>query len=299
MKLRTVYLAALASITLLLVGSVFAQEPAAGAAGGHGSGVHSKTLWEQIKEGGWVMVPIGLCSVATLYLIGDGVLRTSRARVAPPGHEQSVKALFRQGDYVGAYNFCKENPSPLTNVLRVGISLLGDGKQVSEEGMLGELAKENASMNTYISYLSVIGVCTPMIGLLGTVTGMIKAFANLGSAGIGDPSGLSAAIGEVLVATASGLFIAIPAFGSFYYLRNRAAASIHHIQDVINGLFRKMPYESLAGVHIGDEELYAAIPNWLVQPEGDGATASGTATGRIPSGVTGRIPTGATSQLGS
>ena len=154
----------------------------------------------------------------------------------------------------------------LTNVLRVGIGLLGDGKQVAEEGMLGELAKENSEMQTYISYLSVIGVCAPMLGLLGTVTGMIKAFAKLGASGIGDPSGLSAAIGEVLVATASGLFIAIPAFGAFYFLRNRAGASIHHIQDVINRLFRKMPYESLAGVHLGDEELYAAIPNWLVQP---------------------------------
>ena len=116
-------------------------------------------------------------------------------------------------------------------MLRVGIGLLGEGKQVAEEGMIGELAKENSPMQTYISYLSVIGVCTPMIGLLGTVTGMIKAFAKLGSTGIGDPSGLSAAIGEVLVATASGLVIAIPAFGAFYFLRNRAAGSIHHIQD--------------------------------------------------------------------
>jgi biopolymer transport protein ExbB len=75
--------------------------------------------------------------------------------------------------------------------------------------MMGELQKENSKMQTQISYLSVMGVCTPMIGLLGTVTGMIKAFETLGSAGIGDPSGLSAAIGEVLVATASGLLIAI------------------------------------------------------------------------------------------
>ena len=67
----------------------------------------------------------------------------------------------------------------------------------------------------------------------------------------------------MLVATASGLLIAIPAFGAFYFLRNRALDAVHHIQDVINGLFRKMPYESLAGVHIGDEELYAAQPNWL------------------------------------
>ncbi|MGZ5024075.1 MAG: MotA/TolQ/ExbB proton channel family protein [Chthoniobacterales bacterium] len=276
------HLAALVLLSSLLASAALAQSPAPAAS--PTEGIHSKTLWEQIKEGGWVMVPIGLCSIATLYLIGDGVIRTGRAKVAPPAHEQSVKALFRQGDYVGAFNFCKENPSPLTNVLRVGIGLLGDGKQVSEEGMMGELAKENSNMQTYISYLSVIGVCTPMIGLLGTVTGMIKAFAKLGASGIGDPSGLSAAIGEVLVATASGLIIAIPAFGAFYFLRNRAAASIHHIQDVINGLFRKMPYESLAGVHLGDDELYAAIPNWLVNP----------VTGAQP---TGRIPTGATQQI--
>ena len=83
------------------------------------------------------------------------------------------------------------------------------------------------------------------------------------SAGIGDPSSLSSAIGEVLVATASGLFIAIPAFMAFYFLRNRATASFHHIQDIIASLFRKMPYELMSGVHIGDEIIFAATPSWL------------------------------------
>ncbi len=251
---------AVAAVFFLLATPGFSQTPTPAAPA---AGVQSKTLWEQIKEGGWVMFPIAICSIATLYLIGDGIIRTSRKKAAPPEQEMALKTLFRQGDYVGAYNYCKENVSPLTNVLRVGVGLLGEGKQVAEEGMLGELAKENSHMQTYISYLSVIGVCTPMIGLLGTVTGMIKAFAKLGSSGIGDPSGLSAAIGEVLVATASGLIIAIPAFGAFYFLRNRATDAIHHLQDIVNSLFRKMPYESLAGVHLGDDELFAATPNWL------------------------------------
>ena len=268
----------------LLATPGFAQTPTPAPAA---AGVQSKTLWEQIREGGWVMFPIALCSIATLYLIGDGVIRTSRKKAAPPAQEEALKTLFRQGDYVGAHNYCKENVSPLTNTLRVGISLLGEGKEVAEEGMLGALAKENSQMQTSISYLSVIGVTTPMIGLLGTVTGMIKAFAKLGSSGIGDPSGLSAAIGEVLVATASGLVIAIPAFAAFYFLRNRAADAMHRIQDIVNSLFRKMPYESLAGVHLGDEELYAATPNWMVPAE-DG---SGTMSGRIPTGLTQQIPT--------
>ena len=223
----------------------------------------TKTLWQQIEEGGLVMIPIALCSIFTIYLIVDGSVRTSPNKIAPEDQRKKLITFFQSGDYVGAYQFCKANPSPLDNVLRVGLSLLGEGKQAAEEGMLGELAKENSKLQTWISYLSVIGVCTPMIGLLGTVTGMIRAFATLGASGIGDPSSLSSAIGEVLVATASGLFIAIPAFMAFYFLRNRATASLHHVQDIISTLFRKMPYESMAGVHIGDEVIYAATPNWV------------------------------------
>lgn len=262
MKNKPAILLMLISGALLIGPLVQAQQAAPSPSGT--PAVQSKTLWQQIQEGGLIMFPIALCSIFTVYLIGDGIIRTGQKKVAPTEHEESLKELFRHGDYVGAYNYCRENPSPMTNVLRVGIGLLGEGKAVTEEGMTGELSKENSRMQTWISYLSVIGVCAPMIGLLGTVTGMIKAFATLGSSGIGDPSSLSAAIGEVLIATASGLFIAIPAFGAFYFLRNRALNAIHRIEDVINTLFRKMPYETLVGVHIGDEELYAALPNWLV-----------------------------------
>jgi biopolymer transport protein ExbB len=271
MKLRHLYVWFIFFTGLTLATIAFGQAAAPAASPGTPP-VETKTLFTQIQEGGIIMFPIGICSILTVYLIGDGSLRTGKTRISPPQHEAALKDLFRQGDYVGAYNYCKANPSPMTNVLRIGISLLGEGKEVTEEGMTGELAKENSNLQTYISYLSVIGVCTPMIGLLGTVTGMIRAFGTLGRSGIGDPSSLSSAIGEVLVATASGLVIAIPAFGAFYFLRNRAIASIHHVQDVINSLFRKMPYEALAGVHLGDEELYAAVPNWVAQEEFTTAT---------------------------
>jgi biopolymer transport protein ExbB len=228
--------------------------------------VKTKSLFQKIQEGGWVMFPIGICSVATLYLIVDGSLRTSVRRMIPISHENAAKELFRQGDYMGAYQFCKTNKSPFTNVLRIGLSLLGEGKPAVEEAVIGELAKENSKLQTYISYLSVIGVCSPMIGLLGTVTGMINAFQTLGDSGIGDPSKLSSAIGEVLVATASGLFIAIPAFMAFYFLKNRAVACIHRLQDLLTSLFRKMPYDTFSGLHIGDEEIFAGTPNWASQP---------------------------------
>ncbi|HZJ15087.1 MAG TPA: MotA/TolQ/ExbB proton channel family protein [Chthoniobacteraceae bacterium] len=267
MKLRNLYLLSLLMAALLAIaGGLQAQQESAAAAEGAKPLVHNKTLMEQIKEGGWVMFPIFAVSILMVYLIADGVLRTGAKKALPAEQVESVRSFFRQGDYVGAYNFCKANPSPFTNVCRVAISLLGEGKVVVEDGIVAEVAKENSRMQTYISYLSVIGVCAPMLGLLGTVTGMMGAFAVLGSTGIGDPSTLSAKIGEVLTATASGLFIAIPAFGAFYFLRNRAAKVLHDIQDTMAGLLRKMPYDQLAGAHIGDEELYAAPPNWLTAP---------------------------------
>jgi biopolymer transport protein ExbB len=238
--------------------------------------VQKTSLWERIKEGGIIMYPIGFCSVLTLYLVVDGVLRTSQKNALPPQHIAALKELFRAGDYVGAYNYCKSNPSPFTNIVRVAVSLIGEGKPAVEEGILTEMAKEDSKIQTQLSYLSVIGVCTPMIGLLGTITGMMGAFATLGSSGIGDPSSLAAAIGEVLVATASGLFIAIPAFGSFYFLRNRAVKVMHEVEDTVGVLFRKMPYELAAGVHIGDESLFAATPNWI-QYDGEPQTPSETA----------------------
>ena len=118
---------------------------------------------------------------------------------------QSLRNTFSAGDYVGAYNYCKAHPRPSPMSVRVAVSLIGDGKTAVEEGVLSEIAKEDSKIQTQLSYLSVIGVCAPMIGLLGTVTGMIRAFATARRSGIGDPSSLAAAIGEVLVATASGL----------------------------------------------------------------------------------------------
>ena len=127
--------------------------------------------------------------------------------------------------------------------------------------------KANASIQTRINYLSVIGVCTPMIGLTGTVTGMMTAFATLKTSGAGDPAKLSGAIGEVLIATASGLFIAVPAFMFFYFLRNRLQVSISGLQEIVQALFRKMPYEHLKDAHVGEEEFFAAVPNWVAGGE--------------------------------
>ena len=108
-----------------------------------------------------------------------------------------------------------------------------------------------------------------MIGLLGTVGGMKGAFGSLGSAGLSSGVGeLAGHIGEVLVATATGLLVAIPAFMAFYFLRNKLQGGIHHLQETSERLFRNAPYEYLQNTDVGQEETYAALPNWIDAPEG-------------------------------
>ena len=220
----------------------------------------NKTFFEVLKEGGIAMIPLAAVSVYMLTLIIDSVRRIQNKVVCPPDIVNLLRSQFSAGDYNAAFQTCRSKACFLTNVVRAGLSMLGQGKEVTEKSMEDVMAKEIASMNTRIYYLNLIGVVTPMIGLTGTVLGMMSAFKTLGTSGIGDPSALAGAIGEVLVATATGLFVAIPGFASYYFFRNRIQAVSSHTEEVINNLFRGMPYAYLAGMNIGDDPIYAAIP---------------------------------------
>jgi biopolymer transport protein ExbB len=135
-----------------------------------------------------------------------------------------------------------------------GLQRLGKGKEAVDIALEEHALKEASAMKTKNNYLSVIGVVSPMLGLLGAVLGMIKAFKAIGEGtALQDPTKLAAAIGEVLVATAFGLFIAVPAFFAFYFFRNRAQATFVALQDAVTTLVDRLPYGELQGIKIGDD----------------------------------------------
>lgn len=268
MKLRKL---AHSLLPMLVIGAflvptfLFAQEAADAAAETAAAEVSEDSFLDTLKQGGWVMWFLLAASIALVWLTVDGFMRSTIKRMFPPAHVEQIRSLFQSGDYRGAYEFCKANPSSLSDVVRMGVVFLPDGKNMTEEAIFSEISRIKSSFDARISYLSVIGVCGPMIGLLGTVTGMKGAFGALGKEGVGGGGAgeLAAHIGEVLVATASGIAVSIPAFFFFYLLRNRITTVIHDLQEVVTGLFRKMPYEKFEGYQIGDEEIYAALPNWV------------------------------------
>ncbi|MBC8040435.1 MAG: MotA/TolQ/ExbB proton channel family protein [Opitutaceae bacterium] len=194
------------------------------------------------------------------WLILDGLMSTRLTKLSPPALIVRVKDFLSRGQYQAATAAARADDSPLGRVMFAALGKVGRGQAAAEDAIFAQMERERAHFSSRISYLSVIGVVTPMIGLTGTVFGMIKAFDTLGASGVGDPSKLSAAIGTVLVATAGGLVVAIPAFTSYYILRNRISAAFRAVHIECNAIFHNLPYADLEGYHLDPESFVAAAP---------------------------------------
>jgi biopolymer transport protein ExbB len=215
------------------------------------------SIIQMILHGGPLIIMIWICILGTsvvLIMFTIQLFLVLRVEtLAPKALLDSLSSSIGAGNYQEAWEICKANSRVyIANVLRGSLERLGRGKDAVETALIEHGQREGQILKTKISYISVIGVIAPMIGLLGTVIGMMGAFAVLGSSGVADPRGLALRIGEVLMATASGLFIAIPAFIFYYYFRNRATIVLVESDDRLNRLVEDIPFEELQGIHIGD-----------------------------------------------
>ena len=216
----------------------------------------SQNIFQTIKDGGPLIMLIWCAiigtSVTMVTFIIQNIMSLRKTKLAPPPLINALQQTINAGNYQEAWETCNANKNYLANVLRAGLGRIGRGKEAVEDAVAEHGLREATTLRTRNSYLSVIGVISPMIGLLGTVIGMMGAFAVLAGSGISDPRALSGKIGEVLLATASGLFIAIPAFVSYYVFRNISQMCIVHADDVVNSLLIDIPFDELAGVQIGE-----------------------------------------------
>jgi biopolymer transport protein ExbB len=210
------------------------------------------TLSDMLYQGGFVMYILAVASVCLVWFTAEGFVILRAVKLAPPALIARIREAFKAGNYQEAWNICKANPCFLSNVLANGLERIGRNKDAVEFIVEQTILREANDLKTNTTYLSVIGVVSPMIGLTGTVWGMIGAFKALGDNGIANPSLLAGKIGEVLVATMSGLVVAVPAFIFFYILRARAQSAILHAESQIYRLLDDIPYEQLAGLRIGE-----------------------------------------------
>ncbi len=217
----------------------------------------STSVIQMILHGGPLIIMIWLAIVATSMVMVTFVIQlfinVRRQSLAPKDLVTALKASLTAGNFQEAWETCRANSKTyIAGVLGGTLERIGRGKDATESAMIELGMREAQVFKTRNSYLSVIGVISPMIGLLGTVIGMMGAFAVLGQSGVSDPRKLALSIGEVLLATASGLFIAIPAFIFYYYFRNRISDSIVYADSELNHLVEDIPFDEVQGLRVGD-----------------------------------------------
>ena len=235
-----------------------AQEMADEVASG---GAKSTTLLGLFKMGGWSMYVLLLGSVVAVGLtIYNGMALQTKKFLRPDLFEQ-LKELINNADFKGATELCDADKAPITNIIHAGLDRVAgtyfDLESV-EKGMEEAATEEVTGNLTPVNYLSVIAVIAPMVGLLGTVSGMIKAFGNMASAGMGKPEMLADNISEALVTTASGLIVGIPVMIIYFFFKNRYMGLISSLNRMSGELLEKMKQAVAAHGEVEEEAVETA-----------------------------------------
>jgi biopolymer transport protein ExbB len=206
----------------------------------------SMSLINVITRSGWfgimIWVMLIACSITMVALAVDSFISIREKKIADPVLVSKVRDAMQQGDVVKAIKHCEETPGPLANILNAGFSNVQEGFDVIQEAVGVSADLEGEMMLQRVTSLSVISNTTPMLGLIGTVQGMIYAFHTLGTqaAGAAQQSMLAVNISHGLWATAVGLGTAVPATIFFYYFKNRATRIILNMEALTLDLIKAL-----------------------------------------------------------
>lgn len=178
-------------------------------------------MFELLKAGGILMVPIVACSILALAIVLERFWTLRPSRVAPV---QSINELWRwikKKELNGRKLKALQGSSPLGRILAGGLINAKHGRDIMKESIEHEASQVVHELERFLNPLGTIATIAPLLGLLGTVIGMIKVFAEIQLAGVGDAGNLAGGISEALITTASGLSVAIPALICHRYFIRR------------------------------------------------------------------------------
>ncbi len=167
-------------------------------------------MFEIIKSGGWMMLPIILCSIASMAIIGERLWSLQRKRIIPAELVPYIWQLHRDNKLDDTAIRRIKMSSPLGRVLAAGLVNRKHGREIMKTSIEEVGHQVTHELERYLNALGSLATVTPLLGLLGTVGGIIRVFSDIAVGGMGDPAILSAGISEALICTASGLTVAIP-----------------------------------------------------------------------------------------
>lgn len=188
------------------------------------AGTTERSFLEMIAQGGWAMYPLGFLSISALALTVYNFIALRPKDFFNDEIATELGGKLGDLDIAAAKELCIENPSPLTRIVNHGLDSVRGGQidtDLFRQRLEAGSGKELAQPFVVINYLSIIASISPMLGLLGTVSGMVKAFSSIATVGMGQPDLLAGNISEALITTATGMMVGIPTMFFFFYFKNQ------------------------------------------------------------------------------
>jgi len=188
-------------------------------------------MLEFIVKGGVFMYPIIVCSVLSLAIFLERVWSLRRKRNLPPAFLQEITELLRENNIRKALTLCNTNGSSIARIFTVGLTNYGKKREMIKE-LIEEVGRREASLlGKYIESLSTIASVSTLLGLLGTIAGMIKIFSVISSESVVNPSTLAGGISEALYTTAAGLTVAIPTIVFYRYVSGKSNTLVMEMEE--------------------------------------------------------------------
>ncbi len=206
--------------------------------------------YRAVVKGGIMMIPIILCSILMVAFAIERLIMMKPDKIVPLGFVKKVRDLVRRREYEAALDLSRKQSSPIAAVFRVALTLnrkAAMSNEIIRETVEDLGARELDDVALKIRPLRVIGSITPLLGLLGTVMGMIKAFDVVASeAGLGRADLLASGISEALITTAAGLLVAIPSLAIYQYFRAKLEGKISERMEISLRMFLEDLFEGRA-----------------------------------------------------
>lgn len=184
-----------------------------------------------IEAGGWLMIPILLCSVASVAIIVERFWSLQSKKIAPLNLVAQVWQWYKSNSLDENRIDALSSNSPLGRILAAGLMNRNHPREVMKESIEDTGRQVVHELERFLNSLGTIAAITPLLGLLGTVIGMIKVFTAIMSHGVGNPSVLAGGISEALITTAAGLFVAIPTLIFYRYFRGKVDSLVLRMEE--------------------------------------------------------------------
>jgi biopolymer transport protein ExbB len=251
------------------------------AAGGDSPGaaqIHS--VWDFVVKGGMMMIPIAAASLLAMTVFVERLISLKRGSIIPAGFLPALRERLKgRGDHVGAaLEYCEKDNSPLARVIETGLRRMDEPLDVLERHVQETGERQAFKLRKHLRALSLIAAIAPLMGLLGTIFGMIDAFQTVAASGdaLGRTELLAKGIYEAMITTAAGLIVAIPSLIAYHWISARIEGRVAEMDEITCTFIEEFVVKTRAARRNGVRSVSASeVPSAPPGSFGDDASSAG------------------------